>query len=298
MLAERLSKAWDERRGSTRIDPIMKFTAEGLVLGAETLLIPTGFPGREPPFDEVEPRLRALLAAAHLRRPSAASLKHLRKAAERRREGASALADMHLALSGLNRLEQPAADAHRLFLADGLLKSGVDANALFAAIARGDPVFEPLQKYDPNQPRVPAGSGRTSGEWTSGGDAEAASQPTTAFHPEPEVNPHTITEVSGRATIYACQEATVDCIDTALDDADLGAANDNGLPTADLNKCRDAKWACDVLSEVIEYAPLLDYGGVIFPHRGVVIMRKGQLDTYYPPLPGGRTPPFRRPRYF
>jgi hypothetical protein len=162
----------------------------------------------------------------------------------------------------------------------------------------GDPVFERLYKYDPDQPRVPAGSGKTSGEWTSGGASASSSQSTASFHSVPEVNPNSITDVSGRASIYACQNATIDCIDAALEAADLGAANDNGLPTADLNKCRDANFSCNVLSIAIEDIPLLDYGGVIFPHRGVVIMRKGQLDVYYQPLPGGRTPPFKRPRFF
>jgi len=41
---------------------------------------------------------------------------------------------MHLALSGLGRLERPQADAHRLFLADGLLQSGLEPDAILAAI--------------------------------------------------------------------------------------------------------------------------------------------------------------------
>ncbi len=72
MLAERLSKAWDERQRSTPIDPIMKFTADGLVLGAGTVLIPASDPGGEVSIDPLEPRLRALLTAAHLGRPSTA----------------------------------------------------------------------------------------------------------------------------------------------------------------------------------------------------------------------------------
>ncbi|MGH6822486.1 MAG: hypothetical protein ACREC4_03180 [Methylocella sp.] len=34
-----------------------------------------------------------------------------------------------------------------------------------------------LEKYNPDQPRVPAGSGRESGEWTSGGDSAGVSAP-------------------------------------------------------------------------------------------------------------------------
>ena len=290
MLAERLDKAWRERRRSIGVDPLMRFSDEGLVLGAGTVLAATGRSGREISIDPREPRLQALLAAAHLRRPTAGAIAHLRKAAERWSEGQDALAAMHLALSKLDRLEQPEADAHRLFLTDGLLKGGIGAGAIIGAIEAGGPAFERLHKYDPNQPRVPAGSGRQSGEWTSGGGDSTASSDS-----EAEVNPSTITEVSQPiGSIYACKIATVDCIDVALADADLGQANDNGMPTADINRCREAYTACELLSMAIEDVPFLDYGGVIFPHRGVVIMRKGQLDVYHQPLSGGRTPPFSR----
>jgi hypothetical protein len=51
---------------------------------------------------------------------------------------------------------------------------------------------------------------------------------------------------------------------------------------------------CNILSIAIEDIPLLDYGGVIFPHNGVVIMKKGKQDRYIPPLPDGSRPAFRR----
>jgi len=72
---------------------------------------------------------------------------------------------MHLALSGEARLEQPETDAHRLFLADGLLKAGVDPEAILKALDLGASALELLNRYSPDQPRVPAGSGRTSGQW-------------------------------------------------------------------------------------------------------------------------------------
>jgi hypothetical protein len=137
MLADQLAKAWRERRGSVAIDAAMRFSDEGLVLGAGTVLAPTGDSGRDVSIEPAEPRLRALLAAAHRRPPAAGALAHLRKAAQRWNEGADVLAAMHLALSGLGRLERPRADAHRLFLADGLLKSGLEAGAIIAAIEAG-----------------------------------------------------------------------------------------------------------------------------------------------------------------
>jgi hypothetical protein len=68
---------------------------------------------------------------------------------------------MHLALSGLDRLERPVVDARRLFFADRLLSGGFPADVIVRAL--GD-----IAKYSPDQPRVPAGSGRTSGQWTTG----------------------------------------------------------------------------------------------------------------------------------
>ena len=137
MLADQLAKAWRERRESVAIEAAMRFSDEGLVLGAGTVLAASGDSGREVSINPGEPRLRALLAAAHQRRPAAEALAHLRKAAQRWNEGEDALAAMHLALSGLARLERPEADAHRLFLADGLLKSGLEADAVIAALEGG-----------------------------------------------------------------------------------------------------------------------------------------------------------------
>jgi hypothetical protein len=304
MLADRLDKAWRAWRGSTAVDPVMRFTEQGLVFGAGTVLARAGRSGREISIDPSEPRLHALLSAAHLSRPTAAALAHLRIAADRRSEGEDAFAAMHLALSRIDRLDRPEADAHRMFLADGLLKDGVGADAVIASVEAGEPAFNRLGKYDPDQPRVPAGSGSTSGEWTSSdgnafagfssGAAATLAQP--AGSPQPEVNPGTITE----AGYYnACRVATIECINAAAE-VDVRSDNDNridGDPNgfkADVTKCRDADFVCNILSVAIEDIPFLDYGGVIFPHQGVVLMKKGYQDKYIPPLPGGKRPAFRR----
>ncbi len=41
MFAERLEKAWRDRKASVPIDAAIKFTDQGLVLGAGTVLAPT-----------------------------------------------------------------------------------------------------------------------------------------------------------------------------------------------------------------------------------------------------------------
>jgi hypothetical protein len=297
MLAERLNKAWTARHGG--IDPVMRFTDEGLVLGAGTVLAKCGAAARDISIDPSEPRLRALLTAAHLQSPTHESLAHLRKAAQRWSEGEDALAAMHLALSGVDRLQQPEADARRIFLAEGLLNAGFVADDITRAVKEGDTALIRLQKYDPDQPRVPAGSGRSSGQWTSGDDGSPDTTKPLVYPPRPEVNPDSITEVAvrsqGYASIYACNNAYADCIRAAdeAEVADHDAANDN-LPLEDYKNCRLAMLVCNTLSWVIEDLPLPLSGGVIYPHRGVVLIKKGRLDVYYPPGPGGTPPVINR----
>ncbi len=144
MFADRLTKAWSNRRKSTDIDVIMRFADEGLVLGAGTLLTPVGQARGRVLIDPEDPRLVALLAAIHLGRPTALSLAHLCKAAERWSDGDDGFCAMHLALSRIERLKHPQADAYRLFLADELMREGVGAAAIIKAIMSGDLDFERL----------------------------------------------------------------------------------------------------------------------------------------------------------
>ena len=138
MLADRLAKAWRERRESSEIDAVMRFSDEGLVLGVGTVLARCSESSGGMAVDPRDERLHALLAAAHGKYPSAGSLVHLSKAAERWNEGQRALAATHLALSRLERLQQPETDAQRLFLADGMLEAGFEPYAIFKAILAGD----------------------------------------------------------------------------------------------------------------------------------------------------------------
>jgi hypothetical protein len=152
----------------------MRFADAGLMLGAGTVLAPSGPSGRDLSIEGHEPRLLALLAAAHLCLPAVGALNHLRKAAQRWTEGEEDLAAIHLALSRLERLKRPEIDAHRLFLADGLLQAGFEAGAILKALNVDGSGIESFAKYRPDQPRVPAGSGRPSGQWTTEGGAPTA----------------------------------------------------------------------------------------------------------------------------
>jgi hypothetical protein len=147
----------------------MKFTAEGLVLGAGTLLAPRSATGRDIQIAGQETRVLTLLSAAHLRPVRSGSLNHLHRAAERWSEGQEDLAFVHLALSRVQRLEQPGSAAQRLFLADSLMQAGITPQAILRALHIDPSLLGPFDKgFDPNQPRVPAGRGRPSGQWTIG----------------------------------------------------------------------------------------------------------------------------------
>jgi hypothetical protein len=61
---------------------------------------------------------------------------------------------------------------------DGFMKAGTSPRAVFQALGFGDPYINAVVKFfNPDQPRVPAGSGRTSGEWTR--DLNGDGQPAT-----------------------------------------------------------------------------------------------------------------------
>jgi hypothetical protein len=174
---------WRAWLKSKPVDRVMRLADEGLLLGAGTVLAPCGDSVRDIRLDIAEPRLLALLAAAHLHPPSALGLAHLRKAADRWRDGDDTLALIHLAHSGLDRLREPATDAKRLFLADRLLGAGFRPDVVMKALQTPSPGQATL-KYDPDQPRVPAGSGRTSGQWADG-DGTAAGPTTPAANAGP-----------------------------------------------------------------------------------------------------------------
>jgi hypothetical protein len=80
----------------------------------------------------------------------------------------------HLALAGAGRLTEPRDDARRLFIADGLMKASVPPRTILSVLG-GAPAPADLDRaYNPDQPRVPAGNGRESGQWTSGDWADEA----------------------------------------------------------------------------------------------------------------------------
>ena len=178
MLSGALEGRFEKRARSRPIAYAAEIGDDGLVLGAGTILArmtrdSLGAPALD--LEDDEDRLDALLAAAHGRPMSPDLPRHLDEAFAHWRRGEKALANIRLAFARIPQLDDRS-DAYRLFLAEELLDAGMSPAALmkglgFDAPARG------LAKYDPNQPRVPAGSGRSSGRWVGrrrGASARAA----------------------------------------------------------------------------------------------------------------------------
>ncbi|MBO0732943.1 MAG: hypothetical protein J2P49_01200, partial [Methylocapsa sp.] len=111
-----------------------------------------------------EPCVLALLATALERPVEPYLLAKIRRACELWNEGEKALAHIHLAHAGLPICDEER--ALRLFAADEILESGVTQQALLKAQGF-NPELLSFEKYNTEQPRVPAGNGRESGQWTS-----------------------------------------------------------------------------------------------------------------------------------
>lgn len=108
----------------------------------------------------------ALLAAAYGKSVSPSVLGNIERAAKAWREGDDCLAHIHLAQTGLHPLHDARAAAHRLLLADAAMCAGASFRDVLKALRLDVRYIDAVDKYGPDQPRVPKGSGRISGEWT------------------------------------------------------------------------------------------------------------------------------------
>ena len=145
---EELNKRW-EAAAARAIASEMSFDGEFLVLGAQTRLAKAGSA-----LDE--PRVVALLAAAHGRPMAAPALRHIQRALEKKRDGDVVLALVHLALSDLAKLREPKEISRRLFMADVFMSNGVDPLIVLKGL-RFEPgsADEALERYTPGQPGFP-----------------------------------------------------------------------------------------------------------------------------------------------
>jgi hypothetical protein len=152
MQSEELVRRCDDHLATHPIAAEMAFADGFLALGAGTRLAKL-----DAPVDE--PRLAALLTAAHGGPIAASRLTHVRRAVETWREGNRALALTHLALSRLAKLADPIEGARWLSLAEALMDAGVLPEIIARELANaGIGAHPPAAKYSPDQPRVPAGN--------------------------------------------------------------------------------------------------------------------------------------------
>jgi len=161
---DRVRRIWDQREAAP-IEASLCFKSFGLVLGADTVLAPADQHGAIV-VEGREAELLTLLSVAYGEPMGEAALGHIRRAAFRWNEGEVALADVHLALTRLPRLKAPLAASRRLIAAEELLREGLAPDSLLKALGMTGAAVETILKYSADQPRVPAGSGRTSGQWT------------------------------------------------------------------------------------------------------------------------------------
>lgn len=167
MLEEQLRDDWHARERTVPIQPIMTFAPEGLVLGAGTVLIPSEGPRRLHSLQGRQARVLALLSAAYGKAVALSVLGNVERAVKSWRDGEECLAYIHLAHSRLPAPSDVRAAAYRLFVAEHAMKAGVSARAVLQALNIDRSYIDAVEKaYNPAEPRVPTGSGRTSGEWT------------------------------------------------------------------------------------------------------------------------------------
>jgi hypothetical protein len=137
------------------------------VLGAGTIIVPADTPRRLQSLQGQEARVLALLSAACGKGVAPSVLGNIERAAKAWGEGDDCLAYIHLAHARLPTHHDLRAGARRLFMARCAMMAGAPPRDVFKALHLDARYIDEIEKaYNPDQPRVPAGSGRTSGEWT------------------------------------------------------------------------------------------------------------------------------------
>ena len=177
MLYEQLRDEWHARKRAVPIYPVMTFAPDGLVLGAGTILLQAEGPRRLQSLRGQEARVLALLAAAHGKAVAPAVLGNIERAVKSWRDGDQCLAHIHLAHSGVHAPSELRTAACRLFIAECAMETGMSPRDIFQVLKIGGSYVDTVEKaYNPTEPRVPAGSGRASGEWTSDDSASSISR--------------------------------------------------------------------------------------------------------------------------
>jgi len=168
-----LQKRWQDEGRFYRLRAGMSLEREGVVLGAKTVLAKRLHDGS---LEGEDARILTLLSVAYGQPVDPSVVGAIRRASKHARAGDECMASMHIALAPLPQLRDPSEAARRLFIADGLMEDGVSPRDIWITLDFDSAPLDALEKeFNPDQPRVPAGSGRPSGQWTrEGSDSEAA----------------------------------------------------------------------------------------------------------------------------
>ena len=165
-----LERRWDEEARYRPLRAVMSLERDGLVLGAGTVLAERD--RDEPDSQRLAPdtdaiRLLSLLSVAYDRQISPSVLGNIRRTTRQWERGEDCLAAIHLAFTGLPKLDAGREAARRLFIADGLIEGGIAPQTILQALDIDTAPLQGLLKFDPGQPRVPPGNGIFSGRWVA-----------------------------------------------------------------------------------------------------------------------------------
>lgn len=175
MPTEQARKEWRAGKARDRFHDEPCFVGGELVLGASTVLAKSNDFSDFGRAVRSEARLKMLLSAAYGASVSAESIGHLKAATRRWRAGDAGQAELHLALSRLGKLDAPFEASRRLAMVDDLMRAGLTVEQILSALAIARSAWGVVRKYDSAEPRIPAGNGRPSGRWTSGGGGAVVS---------------------------------------------------------------------------------------------------------------------------
>jgi hypothetical protein len=169
--ADTIRKRWDDTASAARYHPYPEATDDGLIYGAATRLAARGAPAGSGDAT----RAHALLSVAAGRSVPPERLRFLRRALDQWARGEKALAQFELAFAQFPRLASRD-DAWPLFWADALMAGGLPPGVLLRGLGLAENATE-LIRSGADEPRIPPGHGRQSGEWTTGGGAEQQLHP-------------------------------------------------------------------------------------------------------------------------
>lgn len=170
---EDLKKQWNDAARFRGVRVNLCLEPDGVRLGAGTIIAKRSRDGSLA-VDGEEARVLTLLSVACGRVVDPPVLVSLRRASALARSGDECKAAMLLALVKLPKIADPKDAARRLFIADGLMAKGVEPIDIWKSLDFDPALLDSLCKFDPDEPRVPAGSGKPSGEWTNGATVAAA----------------------------------------------------------------------------------------------------------------------------